>query len=190
MTQPNTGQPGTPPPYPPPPAQPPKKKHRGLKIVGGIVGALAVIGIISAAVGGGDSKQPAADQQQGSATSSVTKAAKSAATSKAAPSASVGKGFGSKDASGDVKLGKPTTNGYWVTIPVTVTNHSSKRSDYFIDVSLESADGKTQFDTGSAIAQRVEPGQSAVAEVMLTKVKEAPVGAKPSLKSVQRSPSL
>lgn len=192
-----------PPPYPPPahpgmPYQPPppppqpKKRHLGLKIVGGLVALFVALSIIGSVVGGDDAKK-ASDPQPtatGSKAAVAPKGTTPKPTPKASASTSVGRGFGSKDASGDVKLGKPTTNGYWVVIPVTVTNHSSKRSDYFIDVSLESADGKTQYDTGSAFARRVEPGQSAREEVLMTKVKELPSGARPSLKSVQRSPSI
>ncbi len=48
----------------------------------------------------------------------------------------------------------------WAQAAVDVTNNSSGRSSYFIDVSFESEDGSRQFATGSAIINNLEPGQS------------------------------
>lgn len=41
-----------------------------------------------------------------------------------------------------------------------VTNHSSKRSNYIIEIAFDSKDGKTQLDTTSVIVNNLEPGQS------------------------------
>ena len=63
----------------------------------------------------------------------------------------VSRGVGAQDASGDVTLGSWNYDALVgvVKAPVTVTNHSTKRSDYDITLALETADGKTQ--PGSAV---------------------------------------
>ena len=43
---------------------------------------------------------------------------------------------------------------------LTVTNHSSKASNYIITVAFDSPDGKTQLDTGNADVQNLAPGQN------------------------------
>jgi hypothetical protein len=75
-----------------PAPQPPKKKHTGLKIAGGIVGAIIVISIIGAATGSGGKSDnqpaaaPATSTTQPAATAPSTKAAPAPkATHKAAP---------------------------------------------------------------------------------------------------------
>jgi hypothetical protein len=42
---------------------------------------------------------------------------------------------------------------------VTVTNHSSKASNYAITITFESADGKTQIGTGLVAVNGLAPGQ-------------------------------
>ncbi len=76
-------------------------------------------------------------------------------------------------------------------VPVTITNHSSKRSDYFVTVALESADGKTQIDTSTVIVQNLEPGQGTVqtGDFLATMTTAPPAGAKVVLQSVQRTSS-
>lgn len=189
--------------YPPPPPAPKKKRHLGLKIVGGLIGLFILIGIIGSIAGGG-SKDAASDSTtstvvQASAPRTTPSAQAKAPSSKAAApkttvttpstSASIGTGLGTKDASGDVVFGKPTSDGAFATAPVKITNHSSKRSDYFIDVSIESADGKTQYDTSTVISQSVEPGQTANEKATFFKTQQVPAGAKLSIKSIQRSES-
>ena len=103
---------------------------------------------------------------------------------------SVSHDFGSKDASADVTIGKLTTDPT-LNIPevsVTVTNHSSKRSNYIIEVSLESADGKAQLDTTAATVENLEPGQSSkqTAEFAGMIDKPVPASARVVLKSVDR----
>lgn len=43
---------------------------------------------------------------------------------------------------------------------LNVTNNSSGRSNYIIEVSFESEDGAQQYGTGTAILNNLEPGQS------------------------------
>lgn len=46
-----------------------------------------------------------------------------------------------------------------------ITNHSSKRSNYFIDMVFETTDGGEQLDTSSMFVSDLEPGQSTTAEM-------------------------
>jgi Flp pilus assembly protein TadD len=132
-----------------------------------------------------------------STTSSSTKATASTAssTSKApttkATSASVSHDLGAKDASADVVLGKVTVDPTLglPTVPVTVTNHSSKRSNYIIEVALETADGKTQLASGFVSVDNLEPGQTSNQTASFFEAMNKgplPAGAKPVLKSVDR----
>lgn len=43
---------------------------------------------------------------------------------------------------------------------VRITNHSSKASDYIVTVAFESQNGSEQIDTGTAIVDSLQPGQS------------------------------
>lgn len=52
----------------------------------------------------------------------------------------------------------PTTGFY--AAKLTVVNHSSKTSDYTVEVGLTSADGTTKYDTMLANVQNLAPGQS------------------------------
>ena len=91
---------------------------------------------------------------------SAGKSSKSASTN--SPTPTVAKGIGSADASGDVSgavLGQPDTIGFRA-VTLTVTNHSSKRSNYIIEMAIESPDGKTQYDTSMAAVNNLEPGQT------------------------------
>jgi hypothetical protein len=63
--------------------QPPKKKHRGLKIAGGVVGGIIVISIIAAATGGGSKPSAAAPAASSSQPATTT----APATHSAAPAA-------------------------------------------------------------------------------------------------------
>lgn len=57
---------------------------------------------------------------------------------------------------------------------LVVTNNSSGRSSYFINVSFESEDGSTQFDTGFAAVDNLEPGQSTTVEATSLSIDDAP----------------
>ena len=47
-----------------------------------------------------------------------------------------------------------------IYVEVTVTNHSSKRSNYFIETSIESPDAKTKYAEGTIVSSNLEPGQT------------------------------
>jgi hypothetical protein len=101
-------------------------------------------------------------------------------------------GLGSKDATADVgvpALDAPDVIGVSY-IHVPVTNNSSGRSDYFIEVAIESADGATLYETTFASLSGVEPGQSASAEGMLAWGSDgSPADATPRITTVQRTAS-
>lgn len=67
----------------------------------------------------------------------------------------VSQGVGSADARKDVITGDPKNEGFGtITIPVTVTNHSGKTSDYSLEANLYDADG-VQVGTAFADISRV-----------------------------------
>lgn len=99
----------------------------------------------------------------------------------------VAKGFASADAVADV-------TGYFIgerdflgrrDVTLTVTNHSSERSDYSIAFSIDSADGMTQYDTSFASIDDLGPGQTVVADAASIG-ESVPDGAIVTLKKVQR----
>jgi hypothetical protein len=71
-------------------------------------------------------------------------------------------------------------------VPVTITNHSSKRSNYIVDLTIESADGKTQIDSTIVAANNLEPGQTAKETGHFFKPGPLPAGAKVVVKKVTR----
>jgi hypothetical protein len=81
------------------------------------------------------------------------------------PSNGVNNGVGSQDASADAKITTCTAIGSGLASgKVSITNHSSKRSDYFISVVFIAADG-SQVGDGLASATAVEPNQRALADL-------------------------
>jgi len=99
----------------------------------------------------------------------------------------VSQGAASHDASADVTnptLGPPDALGFR-SVTVTVTNNSSKRSNYVIDVSVESPDGKTQYDTTTVFVNNLEPGQTAQSDGFPI-TKKVPDDAVVVIKGVQR----
>lgn len=71
------------------------------------------------------------------------------------------RGVGSKDASKDVKLGEPELDPYgMVTVPATITNHSSKASDYMLEANVYDGSG-AQVSTAMGFAWNVAPGGKA-----------------------------
>jgi hypothetical protein len=104
--------------------------------------------------------------------------------------AGVSTGLATKDAAGDVtKLAMqgPDALGYR-RVEVSVTNHSSKRSDYLIELSIESVDGATRIDSTTVFVTNLEPGQSTT-ENGLVSVKDVPAGAVAKVKTVSRHAS-
>ncbi|MFD6446134.1 DUF4190 domain-containing protein [Promicromonospora sp. NPDC060204] len=69
---------------------------------------------------------------------------------------------GMADLSKDVELGAidPMAPGI-NRVPVTVTNSGTRTFDYFVDVVVESKDGKTTYDTSTAVVEGVKPGRTA-----------------------------
>jgi hypothetical protein len=49
----------------------------------------------------------------------------------------------------------------WGEATIRVTNNSSKASNYIIELVFESSDGKTQYGTGMAAVNSLQPGQTA-----------------------------
>ena len=102
----------------------------------------------------------------------------------------VSQGLGSQDASADVgpvTLSAPDAIGA-VYATATVTNNSSKRSDYVIDIAVTSADGATQIGTTIILVTNLEPGQRTEGKGLLTET--VPAGAVAKVTGVQRNASL
>lgn len=102
---------------------------------------------------------------------------------------SIARGVASKDASADV--GQPTIEdaGYgFYNVAVDVTNNSSKRSDYFITVAVESPDGTTRYDSTTIPVMGLEPGQT-TSEKMPLLADTLPADATAVVKEVQRTAS-
>lgn len=144
-----------------------------------VIIVVIIIASVSASAGGGGSSNNAANNPGASTT----------------PNPGISKGIASKDASADVKIGRLKAKkilgqvSYYYA-PVTVTNHSSKRSDYVITVALESADGKMQIDTADMLIQNLEPGQSKSDEGDFLTTDKVPAGAKLVLQEVERTSSV
>lgn len=178
-----------PPPYGQPvPGGPVKKSHKTRNIVLGVVAAIIVISAIASTAGGSKKKN---DNAGGSSASNTVTSSGASSTTPTSPKVSVG--VGSNKAIQDVVLAAPEKDPTLGTssVKVTTTNHSSKRSDYFITVALETADGKTQIDTATIFVENLEPGQSNVqnGEFLQTLTTPAPDGAKAVLQEVQRTES-
>ena len=71
-------------------------------------------------------------------------------------------GLGSKDATGDVTLGAYTPDDFGGSVAVTIKNNSEKRSNYSIDLSAESEDGKIQYGTSSVYVSNLDPGMTTI----------------------------
>jgi hypothetical protein len=147
--------------------------HTARTVLLGILGIIVVIVAVTVAV--------SSAQSSNNATPGAT-----------TPSAGVSKGLGAHDASADVNVGALTwdSNLGAASVPVTVTNQSSKRSDYVITVGLETADGKVHLGSGNALVFNLEPGRSAPQTANFLGVSaRPPAGAKVVLQLVQRTPS-
>lgn len=102
----------------------------------------------------------------------------------------VSQGLGSRDASGDVSDVRIEWGSGAYTlheVVAVVTNNSEKRSDYAIDVAIESPDGSVRHDQVFLWVENLEPGQ--MTEVR-SSFDDAPEGAVPVVKTVQRTASL
>lgn len=104
-----------------------------------------------------------------------------------AAASDIDNGIGTKDASADVTsavLGPVDAIGFRA-VTLTVTNNSSERSNYLIDLSIESPDGLTQYDTSFASVNNLEPGQTTTIE-SLPITKDVPVDAIVKIKTISR----
>ena len=104
----------------------------------------------------------------------------------------VSKGLGSSDASADVTDPTIVREGdadlQNVSAQVTITNNSSKRSDYFVTVVAESPDHKTRYDDTVVSVTALDPGQSTTEKGLF--LKEIPADAVVRVTQVQRTASL
>lgn len=111
-----------------------------------------------------------------------------APTDPSAPAASgIDNGIGTADASADVTdavLGPVDAIGFRA-VTLTVTNNSSERSNYLIDLSIESPDGTTQYDTSAAFVNNLEPGQTRVTQSSPVTV-DVPSDAVVTIKTISR----
>lgn len=104
------------------------------------------------------------------------------------PADGVSQGVGSKDASGDVTGVELVQAGdeffSYTEVKVSVTNNSEKRSNYMIEVSVESPDGSTRHESTSVYVENLEPGQSTTETATL--MENPPEGSVAKVKTVER----
>ncbi len=147
---------------------PASKRSRGrgcLTWIGGAAVLVIVIAIIAAIAGGGGDDDEQGATKEGDA--DKTQVEEVAIT----------------------ECGPPDVIGA-VYVKGTAENTSSKRSDYLIEVAVETSDG-TQIGTGTAFAENVEPGQRAIWEALTdTPSEEWVEGAKCRVVDVERNASL
>ncbi len=100
------------------------------------------------------------------------------------------KNAGEADEVNDVKLTNCSIDNLtnWPEATLEVTNDSQKPSDYIIEVTFESKDGKTQFGTGNAIISNLKPQQTKKETV--SGLEQAKGKIKCSVSSVDRTESL
>jgi hypothetical protein len=119
---------------------------------------------------------PSSDQSASSSGSETT----GVAAAPAGDSAAVKVTFGKHVTSGELGL---------ASVALTVTNRSSQRSNYAINLALVSVNGK-QLATKTAFVNDVGPGQSTTRpEIFQQSYNAVPAGARVSLGTVQRYPS-
>lgn len=120
---------------------------------------IAVIGLISVASGGGsddttDVASNATDQPETGDTD--------AAEGESAPDVDA-----ESTEADDVKVESCAIGEFGtIDMKLAVTNNSSKRSSYFIDVSIDGADG-SQIESGLAVVDNLDPGQSTVTDAAI-----------------------
>lgn len=86
-----------------------------------------------------------------------------------------GSSSGGSGAAGDVSISSCGTDSLGqLEAVLSVTNNSSKSSDYMIEVVFESADGSTQLDSSIAFVSNLAPGQKASTEAI--SFTDAPAG--------------
>lgn len=106
-------------------------------------------------------------------------------------SAKVSTGLGSSDATADVSAPTIVRDGpvdfQIVYGQVTITNKSSKRSDYFVTVVAESPDGATRHDETIVSVTGLEPDQTSTEKGIFGK--DIPADAVLKVQKVQRTAS-
>ena len=173
------GPPGPPPQYAPGP--PPKKRRVWLWVVLGVV-ALFLVGCVAVVIGAGTAVNEAVENAESAASSPAE-----SAPTESAPA--VDQGLGSADASADVVLGEGAADEFGlVQVPLTVTNNSEKRSDYFITVAANGPDG-TRLDETLVSVLGLEPGQGAAETATFFKT-DLPEGLTFVVLEVQRTASV
>jgi len=76
----------------------------------------------------------------------------------------------------------------WGQATVKVKNNSAKASDYSIEVTFTSKDGKTQYGTGLSFVSNLKPGQSKTEKI--SNVEDVPSSVKCSVTKVDRTEAL
>ncbi|MGH8825175.1 MAG: hypothetical protein ACRDVN_11945 [Jiangellaceae bacterium] len=90
------------------------------------------------------------------------------------------------DITGDAVLGDPTTDEFgYLTVPVTITNSGTDTFTYWVDVAAVNEDGTEQYETTSAFAENLAPGQSKTEE--LSFYEDVPADAALTVVKVERS---
>jgi hypothetical protein len=117
----------------------------------------------------------------------------STTTSPSSANTTVDSGVGSKDATADVKIGT-TFEVDSIGVPsvdVTITNNSDKKSDYYITVTLNTADGSEQLDDGVVFVDGLKPGQVKKDQIVFIGMvdEKLPKNAIVTLETVQRTAS-
>lgn len=139
---------------PPPPAEPTKKRGCLPWLLGGVVAVVIIVAIAAAAGGGGNNDDDDGDVATDDVTTETT----------------ISKGLGSKDATSDVTsiVIEPADAIGLHYVTVTITNLSEGRSDYFVDVNIESPDGGTRYGSASVYVPNLEPGQTTTEQGLVT----------------------
>jgi hypothetical protein len=107
----------------------------------------------------------------------------------------VSTGLAAHPAAKDVKVGRwhqaKSPVSPVVTVKVVITNSSSNRSDYIIDLALESADGTMQYETTPVLVDGLEAGRTTTRTASFVSVNvKLPKTAKVVMKSVERTSSV
>ncbi len=107
---------------------------------------------------------------------------------KTTPAPSVSQKPVSKEAWGDVKVSAIRVDAK-LKMPVadvTITNHSSKSSNYIVGLSITAADGKTPLETAVVHTQSLAPGHAVDLAAHFRTTQQLPAGAKLTIVDVAR----
>ena len=152
---------------------PPAKKKRGCLPILGIAAAVIIVLIVIAAVAG--SKSSSSKPSSSPGTTGVSKGITAG---------------GSTDPTHEVKITKCIKDPILGDLDIkgTATNDTSKRSDFIIEFAITDSTGKTQLGTTTALANNVEPGQTALFDAPSTVTFQA--GAICKVSTVNRTASV